>query len=126
MTQGALSSATFRCGDHVVTVRYLGKHSWEFSGPRSSWSGPHEKVTIAIRDALDLSSEVPYNTKAIEVTSDRLVTGTIKNNTFPTNVGSVNRQKLLRQLSCCHEDPDTPPFSSRSSHIPTATRLPPV
>jgi hypothetical protein len=85
MVRARLISATFRCGDVAVAASYLGQRRWELSGPDLSWSGTHEEVAIAIREALRLGDEVPYNTKVVEVVADH-VSGTIKNNTFPTDL----------------------------------------
>jgi hypothetical protein len=89
MARASLSSATFRCEDSVVTAAYIGRRLWELSGPVSNWSGPHDQVATAIRDALRLEGEMPYNTKVVEVVAQQ-VTGTIKNNTFPTDLWFVD------------------------------------
>jgi hypothetical protein len=89
MAREALRSATFRCEDRAATVRYCGSRQWQLSGPDASWSGPHEEVAAALREALRLAGEVPYNSKVVEVSAER-VTGTLKNNTFPTELWFVD------------------------------------
>lgn len=88
MARARLTSATFRCGEVAVTASYLGQRRWEVSGS-AAWSGRHEEVAVAIREALRLGGEIPYNTKFVEVVADN-VSGTIKNNTFPTDLWYVD------------------------------------
>lgn len=88
-----MSSAIFRCDDRQVVVKYLGDRRWELSGS-ASWSGLHEGVTDAIRDALHLGGEIPYDTKRIDVSAAHGARGTIRNNTFPTDLWFVNLDGL--------------------------------
>lgn len=56
---------------------------WQLTGS-ARWSGPQDDVAAAIRDALHLSGDVPYNTTTVEVIAGG-TRGKLTNNTFPTD-----------------------------------------
>ena len=89
MARERSSTATFRCDARSVIVTYAARHQWSLTAAGRSWSGSHEEVAAAIRDALGLAGEVPYNTKVIEVAAPG-VRGTISNNAFPTDLWFLN------------------------------------
>ena len=85
MANPGQNEAVFSCDGAEATVRYCGGGQWSVGDGGSGWAGANDSVGLAVRSRLGLDGEVPYNTKAIEVLAASSG-GTIKNNTFPTNL----------------------------------------